>query len=57
MQFYSMHELQKLNKPIACINMNSKTRQLYLKIKLHRLKKEVEETEKLLLWEILKNGR
>lgn len=57
MKFYSIKELQKLNKPIEVLNINSKTRQLYLILKLRRLKREFNETENQLMWEILKNGR
>lgn len=59
MEFLSIEELKRLaNKKFQIvISNNSKVKQLYLKLKIARLKRELEETEKQLIWEVLKNGR
>ena len=54
MKFYSYKDLKKASKTI---NITSMTRLIYLKLRYLRLKKELEETEKAILWEVLKNGR
>lgn len=58
MEFYSIDDLQKVaNKKINVLTINSRTKRIWLTLKYRRLKRELEEVEKAIIWEVLKNGR
>ena len=58
MEFYSMDDLQRsANKRVNVLTINSRTKRIWLTLKYRRLKRELEEVEKAIIWEVLKNGR